>query len=363
MKPFLFISRLFVLNFLVVPVATAATFTEFDAPGAGTGSGQGTLAYQINSSSEVVGYYIDSQYNDHGFVRARDGTFTTFDVKGTSTWPAEINDHGMIGGAYDVLLKQRDIFNGFLRTARGKIEVVDPPRNRWGASIDGINLGGTSAGSYADANGVHGFVRSEDSRLTEFDAPGATDTDARAINDGGTIVGSYWDGDQHGVVEHGFLRAADGTFTEFDAPDASGGTTATAINREGWVVGQYDDANTDSHGYLRHPEGTFTKYDAPDAGKAAYQGTLGGEITSHANIAGGYIDSNNVEHGYIRLRNGSLTEFDAPDAAYGTVPGGINDGDVVSGYYQDAGGVYHGFLRTPQTAVRMAVRKPGATDE
>lgn len=347
MKPFSPVAPLLLLPFLAAPVARAASFTEFDAPGAGTGWGQGTLAYQINASSEIVGYYIDSQYNDHGFVRTSDGTFTTFDIKGASTWPIKINDHGMIGGSYDVLRAQKDIFNGFLRSAQGKVKIVNPPRNRWGASIDGINLSGASAGNYADGNGVHGFLRANDGTITEFDPPGATDTDALGINDSGTIVGLYWNGDQHGILEHGYLRAADGTFTEFDAPDGSGGTTASAINRGGWIVGQYDDANRVSHGYLRNPAGTFAEYDAPDAGKGAYQGTLGAQINSHANVAGGYIDSNNGEHGYIRLKNGSLAEFDAPDAANMTIPGGINDRDIISGYYQDAAGVYHGFLRMP----------------
>lgn len=347
MKTFSLVAPLLLLPFLAASAAGAASFTEFDAPGAGTGSGQGTFAYKINSSSETVGYYIDSQYNDHGFVRASDGTFTTFDVKGTSTWPSEINDHGLIGGAYEVLRAQKDISNGFLRSAQGKTKIVNPPRNHWGASIDGINLGGASAGNCADENRVHAFLRANDGTITEFDAPGATDTDASSINDSGAIVGLYWHGEVHGIVEHGYLRAADGTFTEFDAPGASGGTTASAINRDGWIVGQYDDPNDVSHGYLRNPKGKFAEYNAPDAGKGAYQGTLGAQINSHANIAGGYIDSNNDEHGYIRLKNGSLTEFDAPDAAYGTVPGGINDRDVVSGYYQDAAGVYHGFLRTP----------------
>jgi hypothetical protein len=45
--------------------------TEFDAPGAGTGSGQGTFALNINPAGVVTGYYIDSSNLDHGFVRTK----------------------------------------------------------------------------------------------------------------------------------------------------------------------------------------------------------------------------------------------------------------------------------------------------
>jgi len=44
-------------------------FITFDAPGAGTGPGQGTLPQQITSAGTIVGNYVDSNYVTHGFVR------------------------------------------------------------------------------------------------------------------------------------------------------------------------------------------------------------------------------------------------------------------------------------------------------
>ncbi len=347
MKTMSLVAPFLLSTFLVAPAASAAGIIKFDAPGAGTASGQGTLAYRINSSSEIAGYYIDSSNNYHGFLRSPDGTFKTFDAKGASTWSLAINDHGAIGGTYDVLLGKRDSSNGFVRTARGRIETINPRGNHWGAVVYGINLGGESTGSYVDADDViHGYFRTKDAALTAFDAPGAAGTYVHGINDGGAIVGWYMDA---GYVDHGYVRAADGTFTEFDAPGAgSHGTLAHAINGKGWIVGDYDDPNLVSHGYLRDPGGTFTEYDAPDAGKGAQQGTGGaGGVNSHGNVTGAYYDSGNAEHGYIRLKDGSLTEFDAPDAAGLTAPGGINESNIIAGYYADSAGVYHGFLRTP----------------
>ncbi len=331
---------------LVAPAASAANITKFDAPGAGTASGQGTFAYRINSSSEITGYYIDSSNNYHGFLRSPDGTFKTFDVKGASTWSIAMNDRGAIGGTYDVLLGNRDSSNGFLRAARGRIETINPRGNRWGASVSGINLGGESTGNYDGAGDVvHGYFRTKDAALTKFDAPGAAGTYVRGINDGGAIVGWYMDA---GYGDHGYVRAADGTFTEFDAPGSgSEGTLAATINSRGWIAGDYTDASDVLHGYLRDPGGAFTEYDAPDAGKGAHQGTGGGQINRRGNVTGAYYDSANAEHGYIRLKDGSLTEFDAPGAAGLTASGGINDSNIIAGYYADSAGVYHGFLRTP----------------
>src|SRR5712671_1761069 len=43
----------------------------FDAPGAGTGSGQGTFPNGINEPGTITGYYIDNNDVSHGFLRTR----------------------------------------------------------------------------------------------------------------------------------------------------------------------------------------------------------------------------------------------------------------------------------------------------
>ncbi len=42
------------------------TITTFDAPGAGTGPGQGTLPFAINPAGTVIGYYVDASDARHG---------------------------------------------------------------------------------------------------------------------------------------------------------------------------------------------------------------------------------------------------------------------------------------------------------
>src|SRR6478752_9973157 len=78
--------------------------TTFDAPGAGTDPGEGTLAFAINPAGTIAGQYFDSSPVTHSFLRARDGTFTEFDAPGGGTGPfqgtfcSSINPKGAVTG-------------------------------------------------------------------------------------------------------------------------------------------------------------------------------------------------------------------------------------------------------------------------
>src|SRR5947208_6412942 len=104
------------------------TITTFDAPGAGTGPGQGTLPFAINPAGTVLGYYIDAGDARHGFLRTPDGAITTFDAPGAGTGPGQgttafsINPAGAIAGRY---IDASDAFHGFLRTPGGTITTFD----------------------------------------------------------------------------------------------------------------------------------------------------------------------------------------------------------------------------------------------
>src|SRR6266496_3367515 len=70
-------------NFSDTPfVRPEPAITTFDAPGAGTGPGQGTLPFAINPAGTVLGYFIDAGDARHGFLRTPDGAITTFDAPG-----------------------------------------------------------------------------------------------------------------------------------------------------------------------------------------------------------------------------------------------------------------------------------------
>jgi hypothetical protein len=193
------------------------SFVTFDVPGAING----THPSSFNPAGAITGYYNDSNFLGHGFLRNNDGTFITFDVPGA------------VNGTYPA----------------------------------GINSAGTITGYYNDSNSLgHGFLRASDGTFTTFDAPSAVvGTFPSSINPGGAITGYYYDVN---FVGHGFLRSPSGTFTTFDAPNAGTtgsfpGTYAVDINPAGAIAGMYTDANNGSHGFLRASDGGFTVFDPP----------------------------------------------------------------------------------------------------
>ena len=132
-------------GFLRAPDGTLALF---DAPGAGTQGGGGTIPLSINPASAITGFYTDASFMSHGFLRSPDGILTTFDAPGATS--------------------------------------------NFGTSPTSINPAGTITGSYSDAIGFHGFVRSPDGTFTTIDQPGGAGlTRPQGINAARAITGSY----------------------------------------------------------------------------------------------------------------------------------------------------------------------------
>jgi len=111
------------LNFSNTPfVCPRPTIITFDAPGSGTGPGQGTITFAINPAGTISGRYADAGTAIHGFVRTRDGAIITFDAPGAGTGPRQgtrpfsINPAGTSAGYYN---DASGVFHGFLRTPDG----------------------------------------------------------------------------------------------------------------------------------------------------------------------------------------------------------------------------------------------------
>jgi predicted membrane protein len=73
----------------------------------------------INAAGAITGYYYDLRNALRGFVRATNGTITTFNVPGAGitstlgTYAAGINDAGAIAGYY---YDANNVVHGFQRT-------------------------------------------------------------------------------------------------------------------------------------------------------------------------------------------------------------------------------------------------------
>jgi len=298
--------------------APSGKITSYDAPGAGKGPFQGTSFVSINPSGELVGQTLDSNNAFHVFLLTHQG-FTKFDAPdagtgaGQGTYGWSINPRGEIAGAYVNAgdgHQGTQVWHSYVRAADGTVTEYDAPGGGTGPGQgtepclnDCLNPVGTVAGDYIDSTNVfHGFVRSRQGDIVEFDPPGASNgTYPSGIVPNGDVVGTY--ADANGVY-HGFLRDTHGRSTDINVPGAgtgSGqGTFVNSIADNGAISGAYADANGAYHGFARTPEGKITKFDVPGAGTGAGQGTavLGSNISSGA-VAGSYIDGNNVQHGFL----------------------------------------------------------------
>jgi hypothetical protein len=131
--------------------ASDGAITPLDAPGAGTGTSQGTSVSGINPAGAITGQYSDANYFSHGFLRAPDGTFTAFDVPGYLSSPGGINPAGEVAGVY---LDANFVAHGFLRAPDGTITTFDFPLGSFVFSFVGpsINPSGAVAGTLTPAS-------------------------------------------------------------------------------------------------------------------------------------------------------------------------------------------------------------------
>jgi hypothetical protein len=181
---------------------------SFDAPGAGTKREKGTFVTGLASGDIAAGYVVDNSNADHGFVRAKDGSFTMIDIAGASTKGTHVlcmSANATAGGYY---WKSRGVAHAFLRDLAGNISTFNA-RNAVSTVVQGVNSKGFAVGYWLPAKGApHGFVRTPLGHIVTFDAPDAGTAPSQGtfptgINDKGEIAGYYTDSAD---IQHGFFR-------------------------------------------------------------------------------------------------------------------------------------------------------------
>jgi uncharacterized membrane protein len=141
--------------------------------------------------------------------------------------------------------------------------------------------------------------------FSEIVYPGASSTDAWAINDRGDVVGQY----VLGGVTSGF-QLRDGAFQSITFPGSSF-TQATGVSENGDIVGNYRIAGDPvTHAYRLDCEGTFTTIDVPGAVSSLPRDiNLWGHVVFEAQIP--RPDTTPRTAAFV-LRNGSYTEILPP---------------------------------------------------
>lgn len=263
--------------------------------------------------------------------------FIPIDVSGASQTAAlDINPAGTIVGSY----VKDGVEHGFVMRKDG-VETIDYPGSGW-TQVWGISPRGDIVGQYGGANNtVHGFVRwngSSDLTPVDIDQPtdkGPANSMPWKINASGTIAGCLHQSLPNGTVinstMHGWVLTPDGV-TVYPA----GGSMHTGVNPSGAITG-----------HLVTPP-TVTSYLITEAGTEwfSYPGapvTRAYAVAPNGDVVGFYRDAAGHFHGFLR-HNGEMTPVDVPNSIQTRAQGINAQGDIV-GFYDDAAG-RHGFLLT-----------------
>jgi hypothetical protein len=180
-------------------------FTTIDEPNAVFE----TDVYGINAAGEIVGTFGDDTGSGvHGFTLDKKGNVTSFDdpagVDGTEGVGVS-NDSGndgkgeIVGFYYDGL---GEFIHGYLRAKDGTFTNFDVPGATGGTMPSGISPPGNIVGTFKDGTGSHGFLLDKKGNFTTINVPGAEETNLSGINAQGQLVGFFTDsmGATHGFV-------------------------------------------------------------------------------------------------------------------------------------------------------------------
>ena len=262
---------------------------------------------------------------------------TTFDYPGTGnqTLPQKIDERGDIVGEF---IDSNGVTRGFVRFSDGSFSapIVDPNDTVGFTEGRGINNSRTVVGDYADSDGsLHSFFLSKGT-FTEYDVPGAVQTNLLSINDAGDFAGGF-DPDGNGIFQ-GFVSVG-GTLTSFSVPGAASTFAYDINNSKHLVVGYFLDSSGILHGYFRDANGVL-HFPIDPSGSVA---TVLFGVNNRNWVVGRYADSSGVTHGVFFVPPNQSFTFDYPGATF-TSLNGISDQGNICGRFVDASGIAHGFI-------------------
>jgi uncharacterized membrane protein len=261
---------------------------------------------------------------------------TTFVYPGTVnvTSPQKINERGDIVG---VFIDPNGVTRGFVRFSNGNFSapIVDPNDTVGFTEGRGINNLGTVCGDYAISDGNnHSFFLSNGT-FTEYDVPGAVQTNLLSINDAADFTGGFDDGS--GIFQ-AFVSLG-GTITSFSVPGALSTFAFEINNSKQLAVGYYIDSSGILHGYFRDANGTLHfPIDPPGSVATVLFG-----LNDRNWVVGRYADASGVTHGLFFVPPNKFFTFDYPGSTF-TSLNGINEQGFICGRYATSSSISHGFI-------------------
>jgi probable HAF family extracellular repeat protein len=181
-----------------------------------------------------------------GFVYAK-GKLMRFSYPGSiETKAFDINDRDEIVGWHSDCFGR---IHGFVMDGNKFRSIDHPNASGWGTVVTGLNNRGTLVGSYGDGDTVRGFL-CQDGKFIPIEYPGVDYTEPFGINNNGTVVGFYWDG----LTTHGFVYEK-GRYRSLDVPGALS-TQLYGVNEKGQIVGAYLDGHGNSAAFI-YDKGVF----------------------------------------------------------------------------------------------------------
>jgi len=286
--------------------AFAAKTIQYNFSSGGEFPGAPLTIPLADSLTQVVGYYVVSPGPDgqFGYIQTPFGRSHTHFLSlqppgGWFAFASGVNAHGVVVGG----------------------SCVPPQQCHYPETTNGFSY----------SNGVY----------TTINYPGAESTGAFGINDLGQIVGGYCltvsvCGSTLGVTDHGFLDNS-GTFSSLDYPGAQA-TQAYAINNMGTIVGTYEVNNDQGHSFF-YQNGQYKNIDFPGALL-----THASAINNKGVVAGYYELPTAQVLGFI-YNKGQFYTVMHPGPYTGL--SGINDRDIIVGLYSPPMGLQLTFKGVP----------------
>jgi hypothetical protein len=248
------------------------------------------------------------------------------------------------------------------------------PATEGSLSVTGINKAGDVAGTLTDASGdLKAFVRNFSTGgiaylVNPLDTTTPTYTLGYSLNDLGVVAGIFYD--TATSYYSGYLYSiTKNTYYTINLPGEPAGsfTFVEGVNDLENFCGSV--AAPPSYVYQAYLsiKGTVTIVTLPANTGAGCVG-----INDYNVAVGWYADANGVDHGWVRNPStGAVTTFEAPGASTvpatvacwganiaGTIADGINDSNAISGHYFDTNNLSHGFVVSGGKFTQLDV--PGA---